>query len=524
VANRSHPFWLAEKLRRHCRKSLPTYREGLEFMFAKLGEHLPSFDWGHWERKDWECELDSWVAWVNRLCDRFPPPNVEVAWFEKPSSDTDIACTIVTNGWSRSGYFDDGYGTDAEPVWPVDASGKLAPDCKSNMRLLAALIDRLEACESNAEFDGSWAVKAAVLALESTVSLLCILNGFGKTRLWTDRQSTRPIGVVTGWKAGEVEVVGGFSSRGWGPMPRPALVRDFPQAPSEHDRCDPRRYLKRGGDPNWRDPADGKTLLHKSWYERTIVRALVEAGADVNARDQEGRSVIYARCTNDLQTLKFLLSAGADPTVRATDGSSVMDRLVRSGACTPERIELFRASGLAVPTNIIERKIILSACADTEMTSRVRTLLRYALKHGESVNRTCEDGLTPLWAALSNHARYKGQVSGSAEARSGRYDKLAMILLEHSADPNTRWPLDATHWIPKMATPLMVRSYWNPELTQSLLKHGADPFALCANGRMAIDYARESLSADCLPDQREAAHVVRLLEKAMSRRLNGHDE
>jgi ankyrin repeat protein len=74
--------------------------------------------------------------------------------------------------------------------------------------------------------------------------------------------------------------------------------------------------VKKGADPQWRDPAgNGKTAMVRAVMSGKVevVKFLMENGADVHAPDGSGRYPAYFCCIGtNVEMLKFLLDSGCD--------------------------------------------------------------------------------------------------------------------------------------------------------------------------------------------------------------------
>ena len=77
-----------------------------------------------------------------------------------------------------------------------------------------------------------------------------------------------------------------------------------------------KELVKKGADPQWRDPAgNGKTAMVRAVMSGKVevVKFLMENGADVHAPDGSGRYPVYFCCIGtNVEMLKFLLDKGCD--------------------------------------------------------------------------------------------------------------------------------------------------------------------------------------------------------------------
>lgn len=523
-------FALQQRLFREFTKRCPSLQEGMESAIAAVRNAPHGKAWAACTPVDWSMGQARWSAWLERLLNAHPvPKETGLLWFEIPS-ELNSALTSVS-AYAHLDREDESLGMGEGRTWPEDHRGYTIDEAL----LLLPELDALFA-------EAGWTLRGddrtqdllrpGVYALSHAYATLLVINGLPRTTLLSRLSAREGVGVVVGWAEGDIGPVGMLSDAGWRPL---AIDRCSTKARPEE--LDPnrlgfnlRKYLANGRDPNWRDPRTGETLLMRERYsDPAVIRALVQAGADVNAADKKGASVIQYFGACALETLQLLLAKGADPHRQEKDGGSLLDRVVGDGRCTLEHLELLWRAGVRpgkdtgpIPRPI--RELADSGLYDLDRETQIKKMLRFWIDRGMDINAHDRDGRSALWVALESHAReLTDHLSWlrKNEDLGGQWDyahdEVALILLEHDADPNARLKRSKEKLIPRDATPLMVRRYDDEKLVRALLKHGADPLARCARGRTALDYAQEAAKDSRRLDVTGAGRVAGLLERATQR-------
>jgi hypothetical protein len=495
----------------------------MKSVLSTLEAKCPKIDVKACREIRWERGLDRWIEWMDELVKEVPPPPLGVVWFETPS-ELNPAVTSIS-GWTHLGPAFDSYGSEAERVWPIQIDG-----C-THTRGLHELDEVQEAWQRIGWFDEdlseteSTSLLPVAVALGYCTNLLFVLNGFPRTQLAALSNSARSIGVVTGWAAGSADPIGGMSARKWVSMPRvrAAAAERHAGPPSISERYAPKKYLARGGDPHWKDPKTGESLLHGVKYsELRDVKVLLEAGTDVNSADRKGVTVLHAFGAAQLAILRLLLAAGANPNAVTNEGKTVLDRLVWDGRCTVDHIKLLLASGANTPKANPLFEMALNDVHRRGQPAQERAKLRFWLREGWKIDERNAEGRSPLWIALERHASKPGR-SLDFERRFGlpydtaeyRADLTAIMFLREGSDPNLRLEHSGHPLIPDNATPLMIHRYDDDRLVRALLAHGADANAKCAKGRTAFDYARLAANTPGDAGHGAAKRVAAILQRAM---------
>lgn len=107
--------------------------------------------------------------------------------------------------------------------------------------------------------------------------------------------------------------------------------------------------LKKGADPQWRDPAgNGKTAMVRAVMsgKLEVVKFLVENGVDVHAPDGSGRYPVYFCCIgSNVELLKFLLANGCDKDLNRGPFPMLVS-LCDHGQANPEFIPILIKAGV----------------------------------------------------------------------------------------------------------------------------------------------------------------------------------
>ncbi len=518
----------------------------------RLERGCPKVDVAACRGVPWERALERWVAWMDGLVRKSPPPALGLLWFETPS-ELNPAMTSVS-GWTELGPASDSYGIEEERVWPIDKKGFTLPQ---GLHLVPEIDLAWKRMGLRDDADGAAhedQLLAAVYALAYSCTLLLVINGLPRTRLATGLGAGSSIGVTMGWASGDFEAVGGFGGGKWSAMPRvrPPKSTHHDGPPTEKERFNVRKYFARGGNPHWRDPKTGENMLaYASMGDVADVQACIKAGVDVNAKDADGQPTLFRYRFNEIKPIRALLDAGADATatwrghnilhycgaasipilellVRSGanprglnhDGASVLDGVICDGRCTTRHLKFYEARGARVRKCLPLHRTAEKNCLSNRL--EITRMLRYWLSRGFTIEKVDGKGRTPLWTALHEHAAELGEhvewcgrntyIGGTWDYE---HDDTAVTLLGLGANPNQRLKKSTHPLIPDNATPLMVRRYDDDRLVRALLKHGADPHARCAKGKTALDYARQAARTPEKPGCTAAVKVAALLERAM---------
>lgn len=519
-------FDLQYRVVRQILKDKPGVRQGMERVVDELAAKPSGKGWrAACKGIDWDKGQARWVRWFDRLLKTHPlPRNSELLWFEVPSN-LNPALTSVS-AFAKIGSAEESYGLDARRRWPVDPKGNtldegLLPLPELEHALLAGGLNR---DDESTEQDQ---LRPGVYALSYAYAILLTLNGLPNTNVLKSLASAGGVGVLVGWADGDFDRVGLLKASGWSTLKPRTSSRSAPpdyMDPDKYGCVNVRGYLKWGGDLEHRGKKHGETVLMKQHYDDTeSIRLLLEAGADAKAVDNEGSNVLHWFMPCELSTLKLLLAAGADAKGRNKKGQTVLDTALSRGGCTIQHVELLDAAGarLSRGNNPLFELSQRDASDRAEFKESAKQL-RFWLAGRYKLDARDEAGRTPLWVSLEAHAsglaRHMKQLKkkSSGDATDGKHDEMAMLLLEHGADPDGRLKESKEPLIPRGATPLMVRRYDRDRLVRALLAKGANPKARCAEGKTALDYARAAAADTKRPDRAGAAKVVRLLEQALA--------
>src|SRR5262245_36612885 len=110
-----------------------------------------------------------------------------------------------------------------------------------------------------------------------------------------------------------------------------------------------KELLKKGADPNWRDPAgNGKTAMVRAVMsgKLEVVKFLVESGVDVHSPDGSGRYPVYFCCIgSNVELLKYLLDKGCDKDLNRGPFPMLVS-LCDHGQANPEFIPILIKAGV----------------------------------------------------------------------------------------------------------------------------------------------------------------------------------
>lgn len=469
---------------------------------------------------------DRWTKWFNALTKAWPPPQpTELLWFEFPS-ELNPSLTSVS-GYAKLDLTDQAFGLDEGRHWPEDRNGTTLPEGMLDLpeldRILLLAGWRHDAFgkERNVLRPGYYAITSATVAL-------LVLNCLPRTAFAT--KSSAAIGVLASSADDDPFRIGRLIDRQW------SALRGRPSEARKREELDPwsgnfklARYLAEGGDPNWRDPDSGQTLLHihgDAYIAKT--RQLLKAGADPRIPTRNGKPTLFLFGPSDIPILDALVAAGADPTQRNPRGETLLEQGVSSGLCTVAHLDWYEKHGVRFRT---ERKgffpLHIIGESNIHYKGRCTHLAKMAkwwIARGFGINSIDKNRMTPLAHAIERHATELDEHIAELKRSPGlggvwhyQHDLVAEALLKLGADPNLTLPKSKSRRLPEGGTPLMTRRYDSPRLVQALLKHGADPMRRCSRGKTALDYARAAAKSPDRLGNEAAANVVELLEKAMKR-------
>lgn len=226
--------------------------------------------------------------------------------------------------------------------------------------------------------------------------------------------------------------------------------------------------LATGADPNARNekgtPAIYLVAFRGPFHREELLDLLLSRKAKVDATNAEGQTALLAAAHSDRKELVAkLLAAGANPNARARDGSTALMFAADAGAWTVVEV-------------LLKAKVELDA-ADQEGW----TALHSALAGGH-------EGIAKRLLAAGATLAPKGPGTSTPlllAAGSGDGDCVS-LLLGKGADPNV--PGDE-----RPETPLIrAARLGHPEPVRELLLAGADPKAKDAEGKTALERAREA--------------------------------
>jgi hypothetical protein len=251
---------------------------------------------------------------------------------------------------------------------------------------------------------------------------------------------------------------------------------------------------------------DGENVLSKLGLKNLdALRAAIEAGADVNVIAKNGETPLMKCFWRSDAWWKALLDAGADINLTGCN-TTFLDIIVGTWWRPMSLVRWLEERGAKIgPQSGNSRTPLCSIaeyCAPLS-TSRRRVLerIRYCKSKGHDIN--LPKARPPIWSALKSfvyevESNQKHYEKDPVDFFSKKYDwhrghdDVAILLLSQGSNPNARLPAGHGKYIPKKATPLMVRRYQDTKLVKALLKAGADPALQSAEGKTALDYARMS--------------------------------
>ncbi|OHE98097.1 hypothetical protein CORC01_06611 [Colletotrichum orchidophilum] len=237
--------------------------------------------------------------------------------------------------------------------------------------------------------------------------------------------------------------------------------------------------LEAGADANIGQDTSWVGNLEWSWDARPLLyaiisgytecaRVLLEHDVDVNVKLDGKNALWYAASRGDIELCRQLLEHRANPNETTKNSEPLLIAAVSFSIPPGKIIELLEL--------FIEYKVDLEVRDESQtwrnnVLSRAvgtdnKDLVEFLLEHGLPTNMGAETSQTPLYVA--------------AYVRNADFVRL---LLDHEADPNLKSEWD---WTPLHA------AYDNAEITELLLKAGADVDAVCDSGTAAYLAAKHN--------------------------------
>jgi len=227
-----------------------------------------------------------------------------------------------------------------------------------------------------------------------------------------------------------------------------------------------------------------------------LLKAWLDAGGDPNIRNDRGATALMW-AIDDVAKTRLLLERGADPNVASdfgqtalmraaagTDSATVVAALLERGA------EATQASlNAAARANPQALRVLLTRVPDKNGAAAVTALRNGCLECLALLDRHSKAPLPPALSALL-------PVAGPGDER------LLKLGLERGPDFNSR---DG-----KGRTPLMqaaISELAPPDFVHELIRRGADPHAISAEGLNALDYALRLGRAPFIEELRRAGVV-----------------
>lgn len=164
--------------------------------------------------------------------------------------------------------------------------------------------------------------------------------------------------------------------------------------------------LKKGADPDWRDPAgNGKTAMVRAVMsgKLEVVKFLIESGVNVHAPDGSGRYPVYFCCIgSNVELLKYLLANGCDKDLNRGPFPMLVS-LCDHGQANPEFIPILIKAGVN-PDEFNRTVTPLIAAIQLDPKTRKAEVARAYVKalienHADVNLRDKKDKMSPLqWA------------------------------------------------------------------------------------------------------------------------------
>tara|TARA_R110000782_G_scaffold57258_12_gene119668 strand:- start:2773 stop:4476 length:1704 start_codon:yes stop_codon:yes gene_type:complete len=548
------------------RMERPGFARGMGKVIEFANELTGVDAWDHAQGIDWSGFGDAYVEWFDALLKEQPfPTRAEAVWFETPS-DLNPAASLV-NAFEKLGPADSDYGLDEGAIWPEQRADD---EIMAGFASLLALEEAISATGFRAaSHERREELAQGVAVMSAGCVCLLAMEAMERTDVLQQVIHRSGLAVFSGYASGGVIPIGQCKQSGWGPVRRvrPPSGRAYWDERAFWPGLNFERYLAAGGDPNLRD--EGRSwrpsllMFHAMFLTPADVDLLVKAGADVRAIDEDGRNVLHYCDSADPATVAKLIEHGADPNANTHRGGSVLlsvawnradvVRVLLEAGADPNPAPagkegltpLDRASAHVVEPAMIRDMVNaggkwnwavrdgstpLHKLAETKLLnrncrSRLGPLIELYQQFGFDINNRDGNGMSPLWTALLRHCQelieHLAWIEENGD-RGGRWDHdhdlTAVRMLERGADPNERSVVEGHPLIPPGATPLMVGRFDDTRLVKALLKSGADPLALDAEGRAALDHVRAAQRAQRRYGGEACEEVAMVLERAARRK------
>jgi ankyrin repeat protein len=255
----------------------------------------------------------------------------------------------------------------------------------------------------------------------------------------------------------------------------------------------------KGENWNFKSEEAAKALVGLARYGNAgAVSDFVAAGTPLNGKDESGQTALTAAARRgDVETLRVLLGAGAAKQDSLGIGAAFA-MASRSGKS--EAMKLLLEAGAASASATDGRTLLMTAAA-----SGVPSIVEDVLKSHPVVNAQDKNGRTALMESVSQY--HYGHESSEIDRA-----EVVRLLLQAGADPNitdeegntalidAAWDADAVLLLIRAGANLNAQSKKGytplincaqPEVARVLLAYGADPSIRDANGKTALELARQ---------------------------------
>lgn len=520
------PFRLQSKVLRRLVRTRPSFEAGLTLAIEETVKACKG-KWTecHSSRKLLQRLPDRWTSWFNKLTRRWPPPNpTRMLWFEFPSELNPALSSV--SGFAKLDPTDELFGMEEGRNWPRAKDDSTRSE---GLLELPELDDFLLAAgwKHDSFHEDRDLFEPGYFCLSSAIVVLLVLNELPRTDFAAAAFSA--IGVLGGAIDGDPLPLGLLTAGQW------QLLRSQPHSAAKEGELDPtswrfdlKKYLGAGGDPNWKDPQTGETLLQRHRYrDAAQIDLILRAGGNPRVPSNTKCPTLFFFGAAEVSVLSALVAAGADPNERYLRGHTLLEWIAGDGRCTTAHLDWSWKQAVRCrseeqgffPLHIIGGSNVYERGRLEELVE----MAKWWVARGFTINSKNKKRLTPLGYAVVRHAieldeeivrrRRSPDIHGLWDYQ---HDRVAEELLKLGADPNVTLPTTSSKRVPKGGTPLMVQRYDSPRLVEALLRHGADPTLRCARGRTALDYARLAATHTDRLGHEAASKVVTLLERAVA--------
>ena len=209
---------------------------------------------------------------------------------------------------------------------------------------------------------------------------------------------------------------------------------------------------------------EGNTPLHiaSSYGDINKVKLLLEQGFDIDIQNDLDETPLYLACKNEhTQIVKLLLEHGANPNTKKYCGKTPIFAACKDNYVDVAKLLLKYGADVNVTSNRNTTPLLELCSGWNANYDKNLELVKLLLAHRANANpKYCEDYGTPLFSAVKNNSY-----------------KVAILLVEHGADPNTTLPDYLSKYILNYLcdslTPWKCRT-GKIKLIKSLLDHGAN--------------------------------------------------